>query len=130
MLNVLVGIIGRFLSHVVNFKGLKVYYYVIDQPSPQVFLLAPLPPFSDDFTSRTRPIFTDCCRNLKEKLPSIVPCKGIRFPKSRKHLLAESISGVRENFVCGIRNPRLWIRNTARGIRNPTNDCNPESKFH
>ena len=24
----------------------------------------------------------------------------------------------------------LGIRNTAQGIRNPTNDCNPESKFH
>ena len=33
-------------------------------------------------------------------------------------------------FCCGIRKPGLGIRNTAQGIRNPTNDWNPESKFH
>ena len=49
-------------------------------------------------------------------------------------------SGIREIFVCRIRNPRkfcLWnleswvcgIPNTYQGIRNPTNDFNPHSKF-
>ena len=49
-------------------------------------------------------------------------------------------SGIREIFVCQIRNlgkfclwnPESWvfgIRNTDQGIRNPTNDLNPESKF-
>ena len=49
-------------------------------------------------------------------------------------------SGIREIFVRRIRNPRkfcLWnleswvcgIPNTYQGIRNPTNDLNPESKF-
>ena len=49
-------------------------------------------------------------------------------------------SGIREIFVCRIRNPRkfcLWnleswvcgIPNTYQGIRNPTNDLNPDSKF-
>ena len=61
------------------------------------------------------------------------PCKGIRIPESGfrnpanfciwnpeswKFLLVES----------GIRDP--GIRNTAVGIRNPTNNPNPESKFH
>ena len=37
------------------------------------------------------------------------------------------------NRKSGFRNPRnfcFWIRNTAQGIRNPTNNWNPESKFH
>ena len=36
------------------------------------------------------------------------------------------------NFCCGIWNPRLWnsTEYTSQGIRNPTNDWNPESKFH
>ena len=49
-------------------------------------------------------------------------------------------SGIREIFVCRIRNlrkfclwnPESWVRgipNTDQGIRNPTNDLNPESKF-
>ena len=49
-------------------------------------------------------------------------------------------SGIREIFVRRIRNPRkfcLWnleswvcgIPNTYQGIRNPTNDLNPDSKF-
>ena len=32
-------------------------------------------------------------------------------------------SGVQGNFVCG-------IRKTVQGVRNPSNDWNPESKFH
>ena len=42
----------------------------------------------------------------------------IRIPESKKFLLVES----------GILG--FWIRNTAQGIRNPTNNWNPESKFH
>ena len=38
--------------------------------------------------------------------------------------------GILEIFACGIRNPELGIRNTGVGIRNPTNNSNPESKFH
>lgn len=37
-------------------------------------------------------------------------------------------SRIREIFPCGIQNP--GIQNTALGIRNPTNDWHPESKFH
>ena len=32
-------------------------------------------------------------------------------------------------FACRIRDPELWNPNAAQGIRNPTNDWNPESKF-
>ena len=46
------------------------------------------------------------------------PCKGIRNPESGKFLLVES----------GILG--FGIRNTAQGIRNPTNVWNPEFKFH
>ena len=42
----------------------------------------------------------------------------IRIPESKKFLLVES-------GILGFR-----IRNTAQGIRNPTNNWNPESKFH
>ena len=42
----------------------------------------------------------------------------IRIPESKKFLLVES----------GILG--FWIRNTAQGIGNPTNNWNPESKFH
>ena len=49
-------------------------------------------------------------------------CKGIPIPDSGKCLLVPKNS--EENFACE-------IRNTAQGIRNPpTNDWNPESKFH
>ena len=37
-------------------------------------------------------------------------------------------SRIREIFACGIQNP--GIQNSALGIRNPTNDWHPESKFH
>lgn len=47
-----------------------------------------------------------------------VQCKGIRIPESRKFLLLES----------GL--PSLGNRNTAVGIWNPTDICNPETKFH
>ena len=40
----------------------------------------------------------------------------------------ERTSRIREIFACGIQNP--GIQNTALGIRNPTNDWHPESKFH
>ena len=48
----------------------------------------------------------------------VAPCKGVRIPESEKLLLVES----------GILG--LGIRNTAVGIRNSTNNWNPESKFH
>ena len=65
--------------------------------------------------------------------PPHTPCKEIWIPESGNFLLVES----------RIRNPEsgnvllvefrilgLGNRNAAQGIRNPTNDCNPESKFH
>ena len=45
-------------------------------------------------------------------------------------MLRNPDSGMWEIFACGIRNTAKGIRNTAQGIRNPTNDWNPESKFH
>ena len=47
--------------------------------------------------------------------------KAPRIPESGKFLHLES--GILEIFACG-------IRNTGVGIRNPTNNSNPESKFH
>ena len=44
--------------------------------------------------------------------------KGIRIPETVKFLLVNS----------GILG--FGTRKTAKGIRNSTNDCNPESKFH
>ena len=41
------------------------------------------------------------------------PCQGMQIPKSGKIWLVDS-----------------GIRNTAQGIRNLTNDWNPESKFY
>ena len=61
------------------------------------------------------------------------PCKEISIPESGKFLNMES--GI--PLKIGIQNPtdKHWnsvpgIRNTAQGIRNPTKDWNPESKFH
>ena len=40
-------------------------------------------------------------------------------------------SGIREIFACGIRGILgFGFRNTAKEIRNPTNDWNPESRFY
>ena len=49
-------------------------------------------------------------------------------------------SGIREVFACGIRDPGIFLvlesaildfgfQNAVQGIRNPTNDWNPESRF-
>ena len=39
-------------------------------------------------------------------------------------------SGIREFLIVESRILGFGIRNTAQGVRNPTNDCNPEFKFH
>ena len=45
-------------------------------------------------------------------------------------MLGNPDSGIGEIFACGIANPLFWnLEYTAQGIRNPTNDWNPESKF-
>ena len=46
------------------------------------------------------------------------PCRGIQILESGKFLLVES------RILC------FGIQNTSQGIWNPTNDWNPESKFH
>ena len=46
------------------------------------------------------------------------------------HVLRESWPGIQEIFVFGNWNPGLWNPNAAQGIRYPTNDWNPEAKFH
>ena len=48
----------------------------------------------------------------------LASCKGIGIAASGKFLRVES-------GILGLR-----IRSTAQGIRNPTNNWNPESKFH
>ena len=66
-------------------------------------------------TTTTTPLSIACEPALR---PHHTPCKEIWIPESGNFLLVEfGILG-------------LGIRNTAQGIRNPTNDCNPESKFH
>ena len=67
-------------------------------------------------TTTTTPLSTACEQALRP--PHTPCCKEIWIPESGNFLLVEfGILG-------------LGIRNTAQGIRNPTNDCNPESKFH
>ena len=61
-------------------------------------------------------------------LTSIVPYKGIWIPESGKILLMES--GILEILLVESEILGLGIRNTTQGIRNPTKDWNPESKFH
>ena len=58
--------------------------------------------------------------NERLTLQEFTPCKGIRNPES----------GIRDIFLVEAENLGLGIRNTAEGIRNFTNDWNPESKFH
>ena len=63
----------------------------------------------------------DCSQSTKTRSSdlkfSFTPYKGIRVPESEEFLLVE----------CGILGFGIW--NTAQGIRNPTNDWNPVSKF-
>ena len=54
---------------------------------------------------------------------SVAPCKVCNPDFGMRSLETRGIS------VCGILNPGLWNRNSAEGIRNPTKDCNQESKF-
>ena len=79
-------------------------------PSPQIFLL----------TTRAFLICLKIRVVLQFTRQLVAPYKGIRFLKSRKFLLVES--GIREILASGIRHPELKIRNTAQGIRNPSND--------
>ena len=60
----------------------------------------------------------------KTRNPGIASCKEIQIPESGKFLLVESGIWEISRIVCFV------IRNTAQGIRNPSNDWNPESKFH
>ena len=67
-------------------------------------------------------LLSDCMVGLKGlEMVSEWAGKGIRISESKKPLLVQS--GNQKEFACG-------IRNTAQGIRNLTNDWNPESKFH
>ena len=61
-------------------------------------------------------------------LTSIVPYKAIWIPESGKILLMES--GILEILLVESEILGLGIRNTTQGIRNPTKDWNPESKFY
>ena len=47
--------------------------------------------------------------------------RDLRFRNQGNFLLVES--GIQGNFVCG-------IRKAVQGVRNPSNEWNPESKFH
>ena len=49
-------------------------------------------------------------------------CKGIRIPESKRVLLFGS--RIRENFLVESHILGFGIRNTAQGIRNPTDNCN------
>ena len=67
-------------------------------------------------------LLSDCMVGLKGlEMVSEWAGKEIRISESKKLLLVQS--GNQKEFACG-------IRNTAQGIRNLTNDRNPESKFH
>ena len=59
---------------------------------------------------------------------AFAPCKGIRIPESGKFLHLES--GILEILLVESGILGLGMRNTGVGIRNPTNNSNPESKFH
>ena len=52
-----------------------------------------------------------------------------RIPESEEVLL-QVVSEIHHIFAVEFGILGFGIRNTAQGIRNPTNDWNPESKFH
>ena len=74
-------------------------------------------------------------KNLNSDLISIADSDGIVSSVAYSPHARES--GIRDT---GLGNPGYWafesgilglgIRNTAQGIRNPTNDSNPQSTFH
>ena len=73
------------------------------------------------FFSRTESslfLYLNSASNLVTIITGITQCKGIRIPESGKFVFVES--GIRENFACGIRNPRIWNPESAQRIRNPT----------
>ena len=82
----------------------------------------PLPPkgFVRNFTQNTAKFlwyWGSCTKPSDVASTWVAPCKGIRIPESEKIWLVKS----------GILG--FGIGNTAQGIRNPTNDWNPESKI-
>ena len=69
------------------------------------------------------------CRALSNGVIwQIAQCKGIWIPESSKFLLVEF--GIRKKLAVKSGILGFGIRNRAQGIRNPTNEWNPESTFH
>ena len=81
------------------------------------------------------------CKEIREILVSKTQNPGnfgLWNSESGKSWLVQL--GIGEILACKIRNRRnfcmwnpdaeLWLENTAQGIRNPSNDWNPESKFY
>ena len=58
----------------------------------------------------------------------VAPCKGIWIPENEKFWLVEL--GIQENFFTESGILGFGIQNETQGIRNPTNDWNPEFKFY
>ena len=75
--------------------------------------------------------------NLSKSQP-FAPDKNGLDECARSAATQATCQGIRDIFSCGIReilliesgNPGFGIWNTAQGIRNPTADWNPESKFY
>ena len=60
---------------------------------------------------------------------SLAPCKRIPISKLIREIFVCGIWRDPANFCCGIRNPGIWNLECAQGIRNLTNDWDPESKL-
>ena len=60
---------------------------------------------------------------------SLAPCKRIPISKLIREIFVCGIWRDPANFCSGIRNPGIWNLECAQGIRNLTNDWDPESKL-
>ena len=93
----------NFFSHLTHFLSNIFSFYVLVTKAVQMTKLSPY---------RNKPRLSTSYQNHESDLIPFSPCKKIEIPEPGKFLLVES---------------RIW--DTAQGIRKPSNDWNPESKF-
>ena len=68
--------------------------------------------------------------DLDEEVPHVAYMRKTNHTQAQYIAPCKADSGTRETFACGIQNPVLWKTEYSSRNPDPTNDWNPESKFH